>query len=179
MTKGKSLGGHHLVITRRASIIILIILIITSIIIFISRSLWRKRWRRSKTTKASLSTGNATGVGVHLTHLIGEMVKTSIHPLKLCHDGLQSHTNYRRRRSRYGRSREGGRKNRSSRIVCLCLWPLQSKLGLALLNKTCNDGTHGGEERRVRNRNGEVSEDTRDSRRKDELITCSRILIHI
>ena len=49
----------------------------------------------------------------------------------------------------------------------------------ASLHRTCIDGTHGGEERRVRNGNGEVSEDTRDSGRKDELITCSCILIDI
>ena len=47
------------------------------------------------------------------------------------------------------------------------------------MNRTGADGTYGGEVRRIKNRNGEVSEDTRGSRRKDALITCSRILIHI
>ena len=49
MTKGKSLRVRHLVITRRASII-------TSIVILISQSLWKRRWRGSETTKASLLT---------------------------------------------------------------------------------------------------------------------------
>ena len=44
----------------------------------------------------SLSTGNATKSGVHLTHLICEIVKTttkvSLHLLKLRHDGLEGHT---------------------------------------------------------------------------------------
>ena len=92
MTKGKSLRGCHLVITRRASIV----LIITNIIILISRGLWRRRWRGSATTMARLSTGNVIDSGVYLTHLIGEIVKTStkisLHPLKLRHDGLQGHT---------------------------------------------------------------------------------------
>ena len=84
-TKGKSLRGHHLVITGRDSII----LIITNIIILINQGLWRKRWRMSKTTKASLFASNATNSSVHLTHLIGEIVKTttkiSLYLLKLHH----------------------------------------------------------------------------------------------
>ena len=43
----------------------------------------------------SLSTGYTTDTGVHLTQLIRERVKASIHALKLRHDGLQGHTNYR------------------------------------------------------------------------------------
>ena len=39
-------------------------------------------------------------------------------------------------------------------------------------------GTRDGENRRERNRNGEVLKDSRDSRRKDKLITDSDILIH-
>ena len=136
MTKGKSPRGRHLIIIERASIIILI-----------SQSPWRRR----KTTKASLLMGNATDLVVHLTHLIGERVKTSIHSLKLRHDGLQGHTSYRRRRNRGGRSREGGRNSKSSRIICLNSWPFRSKLGLTPPNKTGADGTHGGEVRRVRN----------------------------
>ena len=140
MTKGKSLRGHHLVISRKASIIILI-----------TWSLWKRRWRRSETTKASLSTSNATDAGVHLTHLIGEIVKMSIHPLKLGHYGLQGHISCRRRRSRGGRSWKGGKNSSSSRIIRLHLWPLRSKLGLTLPNRTGADSTYGGEIKRVRN----------------------------
>ena len=131
----------------------------------------------------SLSMGDATNSGIYLTHLIGEIVKTttivSLHLLKLRYDGLQGHISCRRRRSRSGRSRRIGRNNKSCSIIRLHTWLFQSKLGLALPNKTSVDGTHGGEVRRIQNRNGEVLEDTRDSRRKDELITCNRILIHI
>ena len=74
-TKGKSLKGRHLIITRRASILILIITIL------ICRNLWRRRWRGSESTKASLPSCYTTDTGVHLTHLIGERVKVSIHVL--------------------------------------------------------------------------------------------------
>ena len=84
--------SHHLVITGRVSIILIIIILIN--IIFINRrSLWK---RRGKRCNMSLSTGNATKSGVHLTHLICEIVKTttkvSLHLLKLRHDGLEGHT---------------------------------------------------------------------------------------
>ena len=39
-------------------------------------------------------------------------------------------------------------------------------------------GTRDGENRRERNRNGEVLKDSHDSQRKDKLITDSDILIH-
>ena len=97
MTQGKSLRGCHLVITGKASIV----LIIT---ILIRRSLWRKRWKGSETTKKSLSSCYMTDTSVHLTHLISERVKVSIHALKLCHDGLEGHTTSRRRRSRGGKN---------------------------------------------------------------------------
>ena len=117
-------------------------------------------------------------MGVHLTHLIDERVKARIHALKLRHDGLQGHTSFRRRRSRGGRSR----RRRSCRICmigCLRPWLLRSKLGLAPPNRTGADGTHNGEVRRVRNGDGEVAKDPRDSRRKDELIMSRLILINI
>ena len=58
--------------------------------------------------------------------------------------------------------------------------PLWLKLSLILSNSNSVDATHGGEEMRgIRNLDGEVSKGTRDSRRKDELITCSHILINI
>ena len=41
------------------------------------------------------------------------------------------------------------------------------------------DGTYGSEERRERNGNVKVPKDSRDSRRKDEIIISSGILIHI
>ena len=85
MKKGKSSRGHHLIITGKASILILIITIIK---ILICRSLWRRRGRGSKTTKASLSSCYTTDTGFHLTHLVDERVKVSIHVLKLRHDGL-------------------------------------------------------------------------------------------
>ena len=131
-----------------------------------------------KASHASLSAGNATNLGVHLIHLIYEIVETSIHPPKLCHDSIKSHTSCRGRRSKSGRSRRRRRNSRSCRIICLYSWLLQSKLGLALPNRTDTDGTHDGEKRKERNRNGEVLKDLRDSQRKDDLITGSGILIH-
>ena len=53
------------------------------------------------------------------------------------------------------------------------------KLGLASPNKIGTDGTHNGEKRRERNRNGEVLKDLRDSQRNDVLIKGNNILIHI
>ena len=47
------------------------------------------------------------------------------------------------------------------------------------MDRTIADGTHDGEKRREKNRNGEVLKDLRDCRRKDELITGSSVLIHI
>ena len=127
----------------------------------------------------SLSAGNAIDSGVHLTHLMCEIVKTTtkvnLHPLNLRHDGLEGHTT-----SYGGRQNRGSRQNsRSCRIGRLYLWPLRSKLGLASPDKTSIYGTHDGEERRERNGNVKVCEDTCDSRRKDELITGSSVLIHI
>ena len=98
--------------------------------------------RRCKASHASLSTGNANNSGVHLTHLICEIVKTSIHPLKLFHDSIKSHTSYRGRKSRGGRSRRRRRNSKSYRIIHLHSWPLRSKLGLAPPNRTDADGTH-------------------------------------
>ena len=48
-----------------------------------------------------------------------------------------------------------------------------------MLDRTSIDGSHDGEKRRERNRNGEVLKDPRDSRRKDEPIMGSSVLIHI
>ena len=121
----------------------------------------------------SLSTCCTSDTGVHLTLLISEKVKASIHVLKLCHDGLQGHTSYRSRRSR------GRRNSRNCKIGRLHSWPLRSKLGLAQPNKISVDGTYDGEVRRISNGDREVAKDLHDSRRKDKLITGCRILIHI
>ena len=99
MTKGKSLRGRHLLIIGKASILILIIIIGTIISILVLRSLWRRRGRRNEATKASLSSCDTTYTGVHLTQLITESVKVSIHALKLRHDCLEHHTTTQRRRS--------------------------------------------------------------------------------
>ena len=152
MTKGKSLRSRHLIITGRASILILILIVITVITILNCQSLWRRRRKSGKTTKVSLSSCNTTDMGVHLTQLISESVKASIHALKLCHDSLDGHTTIQGRRS------EGGRNSRSCRISWLYPWPLRSKLGLAPPNKSYVDGTHNGVIRRIRNKdrkNGE------------------------
>ena len=173
MTKGKSPRGYHLIITGRASILILIIIINTIIAILIYQSLLRRKGKSGETTKVSLSLCNTTDIGVHLTQLITESVKASIHVLKLRHDDLKSHTTTRGRRSR------GGRNSRSCRISHLHSWPLRSKLGLALPNRSCVDGTHNGEVGRIRNRDRKMAKDPRDSRRKDELIIGRHILINI
>ena len=175
MTKDKSPRGHHLIIIGRVSILILILIIIvnTIITILICRSLRRRRGRSSETTKASLSLCNTTNTGVHLTQLITKSVKVSIHALKLCCDGLKSHTTIRGRRS------DGGRNSRSCRISRLYSWPFRSKLGLASLNRSCADGTHDSVIRRIRNRDRKMAKDPHDSRRKNELITGRCILINI
>jgi len=177
MTKGKSLRGCHLTITGRVSIILIIINLI------IRWGLWRRRGRRRKTNHARLPSGNAVYSGVHLTHFISEIVNTttkvSLHPLKLLHDGLDGHTtNRRRRRSRRRRSRRRW-SHWSCKISCFYSWLLWLKLSLTSLDRTSTDGTHDGEKRRERNRNGEVLNDPRVSRRKNELIMGSSVLIHI
>ena len=172
MTKGKSLRGHHLVITRKANIILIILKRRNY------RTLWKRRGRRSIAADASLSAYNASYPSVDLTHLISEIVKMttkiSMHPLKLLHDGIESDTSYERRRSE-GR----GWNNKSYRIGHLYLWPLQLKLSLTPPDRTNADGTHDGEKRRERNINKEMLKDPHDSRRKDELIMGHRILIDI
>ena len=124
-------------------------------------------------TKASLSSCYTTNTGVHLTQLISESAKVSIHAFKLCHDDLQGHITSR------GRRRNGGWNSKSCRTGRLHTWLLQSKLSLTPPNRTGVDETHGGVVRRNGNGNGKVAKDPRDSRRKDELITGRRILIDI
>ena len=124
-------------------------------------------------TKASLSSCYMTNTSVHLTQLISESAKVSIHAFKLSHDDLQGHITSR------GRRRSGGWNSKSCRTGRLHTWLLQSKLSLTPPNKTGVDETHGGVVRRNGNGNGKVAKDPRDSRRKDELITGRRILIDI
>ena len=115
-----------------------------------------------------------TNTGVHLTQLITESVKVSIHALTLCHDSLKSHTTTRRRRSGGGRSRKGWK------ISHLRPRPLRSKLDLTSSNWNCVYDTHDQKKKRgIRDLNQEVSRYMRDSRRKDKLITCSCIPINI
>ena len=173
MIKGKSLRGRQLISTGKASILILIIIVSTIIAILICRSLRRRRWRSGETTEASLSSCNTTDTGVHLIQLSSESIKGSIHALKLCHDGLESHTTTWRGRSGGGWSRTGWR----SRY--LGPWPLQSKLGLAPSNEHHANGTHDGEMRRLGIRNRGMTNDPRDGRRTDKLIIGHRILIDI
>ena len=137
MTKGKSLRGRHLIIIGRANILILIIS--TNIAILICRSLQIRRGRSGETTEVSLSSWNTIDTGVHLTQLITESIKASIHALKLRHDGLKSHTTIWGRRSR------GGRNSRNCTISCLRPWLLRSKLGLTPPNRSCTNGTYNGE----------------------------------
>ena len=59
------------------------------------------------------------------------------------------------------------------------MWPLQLKLSVTPPDRISANGTHDGEKRRKRNRNGEVLKDPRDSRTKDELIMGSSVLIYI
>ena len=146
MTKGKSPRDRHLIITVRASIrIITIITVLTNLIY---RSLWRGRRRSNEAIKAKLSLWYTTDVGVHLTQLIRESVKTSTHALKLRHDSLEGHI------TSWGRRCRGGKSSWSSRTSKLHTRLLQSKLGLTPLNRTGVDGTHGGIIRRIRNGDG-------------------------
>ena len=96
-------------------------------------------------------------MGVHLIQLSSESVKASIHALKLRHDCLKSHTTHQRRKSR------GGRNGRGWRIRCLGLRLLLSKLGLALLNRSCADGTHDSIARIIRNKDRKMTKDPCDS----------------
>ena len=120
MTKGKSPRGRHLIITRKASILILIITIL------ISWSLWRRRWRGSETAKASLSTCYTSYMGVHLTHLISERVKASIHALKLCHDAWAYNNNFTKPNPKISRKKLKNPKNfekpQNLGLKCMNAW---------------------------------------------------------
>ena len=130
-----SKSGSHLIVTERASILILIIIVGVTIIVLILRCLWRKRGRLYEATKVSPPLSNTTNIGVHLTQLIIECVKASIHALKLRHDRLEGHTTHRWRSG----CRWSGRSWRSRRLSS---WPLRPKLGLAPSNGSIIYGIH-------------------------------------
>ena len=67
----------------------------------------------------------------------------------------------------------------AGRVTCLCPWPFRSKLGLAPSNGSNVYGTHNHKMRRLGIGDRKMVKDPRDSRRKNELITGRRILIHI
>ena len=169
-----STSSRHLIITGRASTIVLIsIITVGAIITLILRS--QSRWRRSnsETTYNSLSSCDTTNTSVHLTQLITNCVKASIHARKLCHDGLKCHFTHRRRRSGCGWS------GRSWRSHYLCPGLPQSELCLASSNSSCIYGTHNREVRRLGKGDRKMAKDLCDNWRKNELITGHRIPIDI
>ena len=104
--------------------------------------------------------------------------KISTHMLKLLHDVSKVDSG-----SRWGRRGRGGRGSRGrSCKICICrlhMWPFCSKLCYTPPNRLLTNSTHDIKVRRGRNRDLHVGEDTYDSWRKDELITCSRVAIAI
>ena len=96
-------SSNHLVVTGRASILIVGVTIINLVL----RCHRRRRGRRDEATKASLPSCNMIDTGVHLTQLINECVKASIHALKLRHDHFEGHTTHRRRKSGFQWSGRG------------------------------------------------------------------------
>ena len=169
-----SISSRHLMITVGASTIILISILITgAIITLILRGWWRWRGSKNETTHDSLSSCDTTNTGVHLTQLITESVKVSIHAHNLCHDGLKCHSTRRRWRNR------GGWSDRSWRSCRLCLGLPWSELCLAPSNDCSIYGTHHEKMRRDRKGDGKMAKYMHDSRRKNELITGRYIPIDI
>ena len=165
-------SSSHLSITRRASTIVLISIITTgAIITLILKRRWRWRRESSETTHGNLSSCNTTNTGVHLTQLITENVKVSIHVHKLCHDVLKSHPTRRRRWSKGGWSWRSQRNRRPG----LC--PPQSKFHLALFNSSSVYSTHDRKVVWLSIEERKVANDLHDSRRKNELIIGCRIPI--
>ena len=176
VTKG-SLRNSHLIIMSRARSII------TLIISTIKRHLKMIRWgRKSKTTKMGLSPSNTTNPGVHLTHLIRNMVKKttkiSTHELELIHDGSKRCLYSRRRRwSRQGRGSRGIGSILSSSNVSLFLLGrgrvlmrplgLSSQLCITPPYESLTNSTHYRGKRGRRNRDVHVCKDTCDNWRKN------------
>ena len=143
------------------------------------KTCWLGWERGSKTTKARLAASDATNLGVHLTHLIKKMVKMttkiSTHVLKLLHDAREIDIYPRGwRRGRWGKGSRG-----RGCIRHLHMRPFCNKLCCTPPDRLLNYSTHDIQERRKRNSNVQVCEDARDSQMKDELITCSSVLIAI
>ena len=115
--KGVSTSSRHLIITWRAIIIILSIISTIGAITIILRCL--ERGSHCVTIHHNLPSCNTTDTIVHLTQLIAESVKASIHAHKLCHVGLKCDPTCGRRRHR------GGWSNRSRRSCCLRLGCLE------------------------------------------------------
>ena len=168
----ESNSSGQLIVTGGASILILIIIRVT-IVVLVLRSLWKRRGRLYKATKASLPSSNTGDTSVHLTQLITESVKASIHALKLCHDRIKSHSTRKRRRSGYG----WRRRSRRSCHLSLCL--PRTKLGITLSNGSNVNGTHHKEVIRRRIGDGKGKNDSRDDWWKNELIVGHRIPIDI
>ena len=112
-------------------------------------------------------------MSVHLTQLITESVKASIHVHKLCHDGLKSHFACKRRGS------GGGWCGRSWRSCHLSPWLPQSKLDLTPSNSSSIYDTYNRKMRRLRIGDRKTTKKPRDNRRKNELIASYCILIDI
>ena len=168
-----STSSRHLIITGWASTITLISIIVVGVIVIILGFRGRMRGGHSETTYDSLSLCDTTNTGVHLSQLITESVKTSIHVHKLCHDGLKCHSTHR------GKGSGGGWSWRSRRSCYLGLCPPRAKLSITPSNSSCVNGTHDEEVIRRRIRGRKIAKNPHDSWRKDEFITGRRIPIEI
>ena len=159
-----SISSRHLIIS---------IITAEAIITLILENRWNWRGSNNETTHDSLSSCDMTNMGVHLTQLITECVKVSIHAHKLCHNGLKSHSTRKRQRSK------GGWSSKSWRSRRLCLGPPRSKLCLAPSNSSSVYGIHNREIRRFGKGNRKMVKKPRDRGRKKELITSRCIPIDI
>ena len=178
--------SSHLIITRRARTII-------TIISTTRRILSRLRCRRrSKSAKTRLTASNVTYLGVHLTHLIKKIVKTttkiSTNELKLIHNSSKRCLNSKRGIwSRRWIGSRGKSKSlhsiKSSRL--LLSWSrihtrlLSSQLCITPLYRFLIDSRYRVKERRRRNGDVQVCEDKCDSWRKDYLIMSGSVSIDI
>ena len=120
-----SKSSRYLIITRQAIIIILSIINTIGAITLILRCL--EKGSHCVTIHHNLSLCNMIDTGVHLTQLIAESVKASIHAHKLCHVGLKCDSTHERRRRRGGWS---NRSRRSCRLRLGCLEQSCTKLCL-------------------------------------------------
>ena len=134
-----STSSRYLITIKWASTIILISIITTgAIVTLILRHRWRWRRSNSETTHDSLLLCDTTNTGVHLTQIITESVKASIH------DGLKCRSTRRRWRS------GGGWSGGSKRSRHLCSGPPRSELCFTPSNGSCIYDTHNRKIRRLR-----------------------------